>query len=197
MLAPVNEAFPQFAAAESVLHTSFDNIGAIFHPAPTLLNAARIETGDTFGHYCEGVSPSVARVLEEMDRERRNVARAIGLRVRSAERFLRQAYGVRAHGLYQAMKSNPGYQGIPAPSSVEHRYITEDVPTSLVPMASFGDVFGAPTPTIKSIIHLASVMHGVDYWRIGRTVDRLGLSGMNAEQIREMVTDVHSDQMVG
>lgn len=197
VLTVLGEIFSQFTAAESVLQTSLDNIGAIFHPAPTLLNAARIEGETSFEYYCQGVSPSVARVLEEMDEERRNVALAMGVHVRSAERFLREAYGVRSRGLYRAMRSNPGYAGILAPTSVEHRYITEDVPTSLVPMASFGDIFGAPTPTIKSIIHLACIMGGVDYWRTGRTVDRLGLSGMNAAEIREMVTNVHSDQMVG
>lgn len=197
VLALLNEAFPQFSGAESVLQTSFDNIGAIFHPAPTLLNAARIEGGVPFEHYCEGVSPSVARILEEMDEERRGVARAMGVHLRSAEGFLQEAYGVRARGLCRAMKSNRGYAGIQAPRSMQHRYITEDVPSSLVPMTSFGDAFGVPTPTLKSIIHLASIMHGVDYWRTGRTVDRLGLSGMNAEQIRALVTGLRSDQMVG
>ncbi len=197
VLALLDEAFPQFVGAESVLQTSFDNIGAIFHPAPTLLNAARIEGRTPFEYYCDGVSPSVARILEAMDEERRSVAWAMGLRVRSAEAFLREAYGVRAGGLCQAMKANPGYAGILAPESVQHRYITEDVPTSLVPMTSFGDVFGVPTPTLKSIIHLACIMQGVDYWQTGRTVDRLGLSGMNVDAIRDLVTGLGSDQMVG
>jgi len=40
------------------------------------------------------------------------------------------------------------------------------------------------TPTINSIIHLASTMRGEDYWKIGRTVDRLGLKGMSIKEIR-------------
>ncbi|HEY8449134.1 MAG TPA: NAD(P)-binding domain-containing protein, partial [Bacillota bacterium] len=38
-VAILERAFPQFVPATSVLETSFDNIGAIFHPGPTLLNA--------------------------------------------------------------------------------------------------------------------------------------------------------------
>src|SRR5690606_3969161 len=64
----LQRAFPQFTGAPSVLSTSFDNIGAILHPGPTLLNAARIEsTGGDFDYYHEGVSPSVAAVLEQLD----------------------------------------------------------------------------------------------------------------------------------
>jgi opine dehydrogenase len=35
-------AYPQFVPGDNVLKTSMDNIGAIFHPALTILNAARI-----------------------------------------------------------------------------------------------------------------------------------------------------------
>ena len=36
-------AYPQFVDGTSVLHTSLNNMGAIFHPALTILNAGRIE----------------------------------------------------------------------------------------------------------------------------------------------------------
>ena len=46
--------------------TGLNNMGAIFHPALTLLNAARIEsTGGEFQFYIDGVSPSVARVSSQ------------------------------------------------------------------------------------------------------------------------------------
>ena len=57
-------AYPQFIDGINVLHTGLNNMGSIFHPALTLLNAARIETtGGEFKFYIDGVSPSVARVL--------------------------------------------------------------------------------------------------------------------------------------
>ncbi len=190
-------AFPQFDAAINVLKTSLDNIGAIFHPAPTLLNAARIESGTPFEYYTQGVSPAVGSVLEQMDRERRAVARALHVEPQSALDFLRAAYGVEGRSLYHAMRSNPSYAGIGAPGTLEHRYISEDVPASLVPMASFGDLLGVPTPTIKAIIHLASVIHGTDYWTRGRTVNRLGLSGMSPEEIWNSVSDGWKEQRAG
>jgi opine dehydrogenase len=64
------------------------------------------------------------------------------------------------------------------------RYITEDVPCSLVPIASVGEMFRVPTPTINSVIHLASAIQQCDYWKEGRTVERLGIAGMTLKQLR-------------
>jgi opine dehydrogenase len=44
-----------------------------------------------------------------------------------------------------------------------------------------------PMPATRAIIHLASVMHGVDYWAEGRTVDRLGIQGMSVKDIMFLV----------
>jgi opine dehydrogenase len=52
-------------------------------------------------------------------------------------------------------------------------------------------MLGVPTPTICEIIHLASLMHACDYWKEGRTVERLGLSGLTLEQIRHLVLEGH------
>jgi glycerol-3-phosphate dehydrogenase len=60
-----------------------------------------------------------------------------------------------------------------ATSNIEEAIADVDIPMSLVPMASLGEMLGVPTPTIKSLIHLASVIHGRDYWAEGRTAERL------------------------
>jgi hypothetical protein len=43
VLDAIKDAYPQFFDGVDVLHTSFNNMGAIFHPALTLLNAGWIE----------------------------------------------------------------------------------------------------------------------------------------------------------
>ena len=45
VLSYLNQAYPQFIDGTSVLHTGLNNMGAIFHPALTLLNSGRIEFG--------------------------------------------------------------------------------------------------------------------------------------------------------
>jgi opine dehydrogenase len=190
VLTTFKKVLPQFVAGDNVLRTSLSNIGAVFHPALTILNAAWIEQRmGNFEYYHEGASPSVARVLEKLDAERVKVAEALGIRVLTAREWLYQAYGVAGGNLYESMQANKGYRGIRAPNTLEHRYITEDVPTSLVPIASLADCLGVPVPTIKTIIHLASILHGCDYMKEGRTVERLGLSGLSVRQIRMLVEE--------
>jgi opine dehydrogenase len=186
----LNQAFPEFTAGSNVLATSLENIGAVFHPALTLLNAGWIEsTGGDFEYYIQGISPSVAKVLEKVDDERLAVARALGMRSVSAREWLYLTYDSSGSNLFESIRATTGYAGIKAPSSINHRYIWEDVPMSLVPMASIGAMLGVPTPTIDMVIDLAQLMHGTDYRAVGRTVETLGIAGMNVEQIHRLVTE--------
>lgn len=190
VIAALNPAFPQFYAAASVLETSLDNMGAIFHPGVTLLNAARIEaTGGDFSYYREGVTPAVARVIEQVDLERMAVAEAYGVRVRSAKDWLAEAYGAEGDTLLEAVNNNPGYVGIMAPSNLDHRYIWEDVPLSLVPIAEMGRLAGVATPTIGALVMLASAIHGTDYHKVGRNAMAMGLAGLTPGEVLALVQE--------
>lgn len=194
----VRSPFPQFIPARNVLETSLENIGAVFHPAPTVLNSGRIEdTGGDFDYYHDGVTPGVARIMEAIDHERLEVARALGVEVKSARNWLKAAYGSAGRTLYEAIHNADGYRGIRAPRDLRHRYIFEDVPASLVPLASLGDHLRVPTDTMKSIIHLASTLYGVDFWGLGRTVEKLGLSELGVDEILDLVSGGEPAEMVG
>jgi opine dehydrogenase len=187
VLKVVNRAFPQFIPGDNIFKTSFENIGAVFHPALTILNAGWIEeTHGDFEYYIQGASESIALVLEKLDKERLEIAAALGIKVMSAKAWLYTAYSATGKDLREAIEDNPGYRGIKAPERLHHRYVDEDVPMSLVPLASLGDMLKVGTPTIKAIIHLASVMRGIDFWEKGRTVDKLGIKGMTIKEIRLM-----------
>lgn len=179
----LNLAFPQYTAGKHVLQTGLENVGAVLHPAPAILNLARIEAGQPFMYYREGITPRVARLLEAIDQERLAVAEALGVKALSARQWLAEAYGAHGDSLHEAINNNAGYSGILAPTSLPTRYLTEDVPMSLVPMASLGKLAGVPTPVMDSFINLASLVEGTDYRREGRTLDRVGFGGMSVEEI--------------
>lgn len=193
VLETLSTAFPLFIDGVSVLHTSLNNMGAIFHPALTLLNAGRIEsTGGDFQFYIDGVTPSVARLLEALDRERVTVAAALGIRARTGMEWLRMAYEATGVSLHEAIHNQPGYRGIKAPPTLNHRYITEDVPMSLVPIAALGQRYGVRVRAMDSIIRQACIIHQTDYWRRGRTLDRLGIGELSVgEVMRYVMEDVH------
>jgi opine dehydrogenase len=190
VLAALEDAFPQFIDGKTVLHTGLDNMGAIFHPALALLNMARIEsTGGNYEFYIEGVTPSVARILEALDRERVTVASALAIRAHTAREWLALAYNAVGESLYEAMHNQPGYRGIQAPPTLNHRYITEDVPMSLVPMAALGRRYGVEVPAIDSLIRLACIVHQTDYWRRGRTLDVLGIEQWSIGELNRYVQE--------
>lgn len=185
----LSEIYPQFILAPNVLHTSLDNMGAVFHPTLALLNAGWIErTQGDFQFYVDGVTASTARVLEVVDRERVTVAAALGIRTQSALEWLSSAYSAVGENIDEAMHDNPGYVGIQAPRSLRHRYIYEDVPFSLVPIAEIGRRFGVDVWAIEAMIQLACVIHGTDYRYRGRTLEKMGLVGLSVREITHLVT---------
>ncbi len=186
----IHHAFPQFIDGVDVLHTGLNNMGAIFHPALTLLNAGWIEhTNGEYQFYIDGVTPSVARVLEVLDRERVTVASSVGIRARTSLEWLKLAYDTEGADLHEAIHNQPGYYGIKAPTTLHHRYIFEDVPMSLVPIASLGMRYGVSVRGMESIIRIGSIIHRTDYWRRGRTVERLGLEQWSVSELTRFVKE--------
>lgn len=190
VLEAIRPAYPQFIDGVNVLQTGLNNMGAIFHPTLTLLNAGWIEsTHGDFQFYIDGVTPSTARVLEVLDRERVTVASALGIRARTAMEWLQMAYNTTGQDLDEAIHNQPGYYGIKAPSTLNHRYIFEDIPMSLVPIASLGQHYGVSVRGMDSLIRLGCIVHRTDYWRRGRTLDKLGIGELSVSELTRYVNE--------
>ncbi|TMA83496.1 MAG: hypothetical protein E6J74_36205, partial [Deltaproteobacteria bacterium] len=108
----IQEIFPNVIAADSVLETGLSNINAIMHPAGMLGNAGWIEsTGGDFLYYREGITPSISAWIEEVDRERLEIVRLLGLKpVRFVDIFHQAGLtseDARASGsIYRAIKES-------------------------------------------------------------------------------------------
>ena len=190
ILEAISDVYPQFINGIDVLHTGMNNMGAIFHPALTLLNAGRIEsTHGDFEFYIDGVTPSVATVLESLDRERVTVASSLGIRARTAIEWLELAYNVKGKDLHESIHNQEGYFGIKAPATLNHRYIFEDVPMSLMPIASIGKQYGISVRAMDSIIRLACIIHQTDYYRRGRTIEKLGIQNLSVGELKRYVNE--------
>jgi opine dehydrogenase len=190
--------YPQIEPAESVLETSVNNVGGVVHPAAMLLNTAAIEraaAGEDVRFYKDHVNRHVASlVMEKIDREKVAIGRALGVEdVWTILDWYRLSYGVTGESLYEALQNHPYYAGFHTPTHVlGYNHVPDEVPNSLVPLASLAEVLGVQTPAIRAIVDLACVMTDVDWWSTGRTVSTLGLAGMTASEMREFVaTDSH------
>ncbi len=188
ILKKIHPAYPQFIPARNVFQTSIQNLGAIFHPALALLNAGWIEhSKGNFQFYIEGTTRSTSRIIGMLDKERMSIAKALKLDICTAREWFKNAYSAEGGNLYEAIQANPGYQGIKAPRNLRHRYIFEDVPFSLVPMSSIGSWMGVKTEMINSMIRIASVMLETDYFKIGRTIETMGLKGKSLNEVESYI----------
>ena len=190
-LAPL---FPQAVASPNALYTGFTNANAMLHVANCVANAARIESGDTYRFYAEGVTPAVARVYQAIDRERVTVAGALGAVVPTLEDWFDRVYGVREVSLVETCRrltynSDGPYQATGTPSSLEHEFITEDVPAGLMPMSALGAAAGVPTPAIDALVAVVQSMTGEDFAAEAHSLARLGLRGMSAIEIRRVMDE--------
>jgi opine dehydrogenase len=91
----VSPLFPEAVAAPNSWYTGFTNANAMLHVANCVANAGRIESGDSYKFYAEGVTPAVARLYEAINAERVAVAAALGASVPSLADWFDRVYGVR------------------------------------------------------------------------------------------------------
>lgn len=188
----IKPIYPCFYPANNVLQTSFENVGAIFHPAVVLFNEAAIERGNVFYFYRD-MTKGLSRMIEEADKERLAVAKAYGINPISAFEWVSYAYnGVEGKTLCERMRNNPAYNEILAPSNIDCRQITEDIPTGIVPFAELGKAAGVSTPLFDSLINMCSILHDTDYYSKGRTLKKLGLDGLTKEEIIQKL-DTYED----
>jgi opine dehydrogenase len=188
----LSQLFPQAIAAPNILYTGFTNANAMLHVANCVANAGRIESGDGYKFYAEGVTPAVARLYEAINGERVAVAAALGASVPSLADWFDRVYGVHEATLVETCRrltynSDGPYQATGTPKSLDHKFITEDVPTGLIPMSALGAAARVRTPAIDALIEVVRSITGKDFAAEGRTLERLGLSGMDATQIRRVV----------
>lgn len=187
----VRPLYPILKPCTSTLETSLSYLNGILHPAGMILNAGWIEhTHGDFYYYYEGTTPAVARVIEKVDKERMRIMENLGLKPMSfLDIFYHAGYTTeRAHAtgsVFQAFQESEVNKPRKAPASLEHRYMDEDVGYGIVPMSEIGKAAGVDTPVMDSLIRIASTMKQVNFRQDGLTLERMGLTAVKKEQLRE------------
>ncbi|WP_271398161.1 NAD/NADP-dependent octopine/nopaline dehydrogenase family protein [Salinicoccus roseus] len=177
----LQSAFPQFEGVDNILITSFDNTNPILHPATTLLNTGTIESEREWNFYTDGFTQSIGQFIEDMDRERINIGKALGIDLLSCREQLEVEYNVFKDTLSEAVRHNPVYQDIKGQKMLDTRYLTEDIPMGLVPFVAMGKLVGLPTNRMEVIIEMTQLVLGRDLMAEARTLENLGLEDMDVE----------------
>src|SRR5581483_3333172 len=166
--------------ARHVLQAAFSNPNLLAHTAPVLLNLGRIEhTAGDFYLYREGITPAVARVMIALHHEIGRVAAAYGFQPRQFQEgeFAPPASVVEA--VFAGPESRAELGRSRGPSGVQHRYLTEDLPYGLAPIARLARLAGVATPLLDGLLAIGSAAAGRDFHREGPDLEALGLAGLD------------------
>lgn len=183
----LSDLFTQFAPAHNVLQTSLDDIGMILHPITTLMNTSRIEQMGPYRNAYYDITPSIGRVIETVDNERLELAKFLRVEALSFLETYDHIYGIRAQNACEVIRSVDAYKIKFSPDNLNHRYVSEEIPYSLVPAAEIAGIAGMKTPGMDCIIELASMANGVNYRKEGRSLEKLGLKGIGIKELMSYV----------
>jgi opine dehydrogenase len=188
----IGHFYPEYAAATNVLETSINNTGAVVHPAPMLMNSGLLERaarGEDLRYYKDIITEFVCtHVMEKIDREKSEIARAFGVPVFNVRQWYRECYDVEGESLYEVLQNNPYYLGFSAPKhALAYHHVLDEVPNSLVPLCELGSLAGVEAPMTSAIVDLASAALSFDFWLEGRTPEKLGLAETISGDILDFV----------
>lgn len=190
VLEQVRDVYPAMTAAKNILQTSLQNGNPVIHPAITLMNVALIErTKGDFDFYHQGVTPSVGRLVEAVDKERIAIGEKLGVKV-IPDPELGVLQGYMTEATYDTgFNTAPGFAGVKAHDSLDYRYFNEDVGYGLVFLQKLGEQVGVATPVMSAVITLVSLLMNRDYAaEAKRTMETLGLSQYTAEELENLLS---------
>lgn len=157
----------------SFLEIGFYDPSGISHVPNTIFNAGRIGNGNEFYFYKDGITRETALVLEQIDQERIIIGKYLGLNLPPYYEVMNKYYGLNHTSIFDFFKHSPIHNASKfCPSALNNRYLTEDVPYSLVPWYSAGLNFGYTASITKNIIEIASIFHQTNYIKNGRQLTK-------------------------
>ncbi|APA90662.2 NAD/NADP octopine/nopaline dehydrogenase family protein (plasmid) [Paraburkholderia sprentiae WSM5005] len=186
----ISEIFPKTLLwCNNVFEIGMQSNNGVIHPAAGILNTGWIESrkGD-FLFYRDGISPSVGNVIEAVDAERLKIAEAFGFRLQTVLQEMVGFYGGACETFSDFASQTKVHNAHKiTPTHMQDRYVSEDVPYILVPWYELGSRVEVQAPTIKAVVDIASVINGVDYFKSGRNLKRLGMDHMSKTELLRFI----------
>lgn len=190
----IKDLYPATELVSDVLETALNNGNPISHPVPMVLNAGRVEDENVQNYHYRGITPSVARVIEALEEERKSIVDALGYKyIHSKDRIRLMNYGPQRDTLYETYRDSEVFSSLTGPDSLDNRYLTEDTPFSLRAIVAIGKFLDVDTTNMEAIITLGSALMGEDYMRNGRTMETMGLEGITKENLKDFLQNGYTN----
>ncbi len=191
-------------SGNTVLDIGFSNVNPVLHCPGTLLGVGVMENWGvifggndkyTYSIYSHAYCKSIAEVQYAFFLEEVELAEKIGVGIQKypKKNFLSRTsiLGPEYMGDDCIVPFEEQYQTAygTGPFSIHNRYITEDIPVGCHIYHELGKKYGVKTPVIDSMITLASVMTGQDFFESGLTLDDLGIGHLDEKQLLDYLNN--------
>lgn len=181
-------AYPGVYPAENALACAFQAWGPVIHPTLMILNLTSIENACFWDPHEEGTTPSVYRVVEAVDGERKALQEAWGFRVTDSKVVGEYYKGERkVYDVWPNFRAQMERWAWKDRLDVNHRYLTEDAKYGMVLRLSSGRLTETDMPLTESVVRLGSVLSRDDFLRSGRTLEAVGLGAADRSQVLEIL----------
>jgi len=151
--------YPDLRRLDSVLQSGLNNVNPFFHPVILLSNLGLVGAPQPRRFYVEGVSDTVARLIERLDGERLALGSTLGVALPSLRELLLLWYaheGAAGDSLHAVIQSVPAYRHSLFPLELATtRYLLEDIPFGLVPFTQLATRAGVPVPLAAAVVGFA------------------------------------------
>jgi opine dehydrogenase len=130
------------------------------------------------------MTPAVARLIEVLDGERRALAQAFGTEVRPIEQHFHRSFDVPLTSLAEiAAELHRRRGGPPGPTTLDTRFVLEDVPFGLAFYAAVARIAGVAVPNIEAATTVLSAAYGIDLRSANPLLAPLRLADTTREEL--------------
>lgn len=171
MCEELQELFPQFIPDQNVVSTSLNSSNPVMHAPIALFNITRMENGEDYSFYATAATRLTLAAVEKVDAERCAVARAVGVSPMRCVDIINSFWPNKYETLYDAVKNNDAYLSGKGPVTIQHRYIEEDIPFGIAPVALLGKLYGVETPNIDAMLSAYRWLLDVDFLKLAPKFD--------------------------
>ncbi|ESW78951.1 NAD/NADP octopine/nopaline dehydrogenase family protein [Mesorhizobium sp. C280B] len=176
----------RFVKRDGLLAIALSNLNPQNHLGIALLNLTRIEKAEQWSQG-GNVTPAVGRFVEALDAERLAIAAHFGIAVRTVEEHFSLSFHV-PMGTVSEMNREMDRQGRGGlgPSTIESRYVLEDVPFGLLPTVLLGKISGNPAILHESGMNIFSAAYGRDLKGDNDILPALAIEGMAKAELENL-----------
>ncbi|MER8751699.1 NAD/NADP octopine/nopaline dehydrogenase family protein [Mesorhizobium sp. M1050] len=176
----------RFVKRDGLLAIALSNLNPQNHLGIALLNLTRMEKAEQWSQG-GNVTPAVGRFIEALDAERLAIAAHFGIAVRTVQEHFSLSFHVPMNTVSE-MNQEMDRQGRGGfgPTTIESRYILEDVPFGLLPTAVLGKISGNPATLHESGISILSAAYGRDLRRDNDILPALGIEAMTKADLEAL-----------